>query len=178
MDALTATATLGRPAALVGDLGALVLSLALPLAVAGIGGAVTVRALDDWYPRLRKPSWNPPNRVFGPVWTVLYVLMGLALWRVWQGGLARPGADLAVWLFLLQLALNLGWSAVFFGLRRPGAALVVIGLLWAVIAATAVAFYRLDPPAGWLMLPYLAWVSFAAALNAAVWWLNRGGSPG
>jgi len=122
----------------------------------------------EWYAGLRKPSWNPPGWVFGPVWTVLYAAMAVAAWRVWKAGDSRP----ALALYAVQLALNAAWSWLFFGLHRPGLAFVDIVALWAAILATTLAFFPKDRAAGWLMVPYLAWVSFAAVLNFTLWRMN------
>jgi len=118
----------------------------------------------EWYRRLDKPRWTPPDFLFPVAWGLLYVLMAYAAWRVWS--VAGLGAPLAIWL--LQLALNAGWSAVFFGLRRPGLAFVELVGLWLAIAATIAAFAPIDALSAWLMAPYLAWVSFAAALNLEI----------
>ncbi len=127
----------------------------------------------EWYAALAKPWWNPPNWIFGPVWTVLYVLMAVAAWLVWrQAGFAGAGAALG--LFLVQLALNALWSYLFFGLHRIDWALADILALWAAILAVLVLFWRVQAAAGTLLLPYLAWVSFATVLNFALWRLNRG----
>ena len=136
-----------------------------------IGSQFTLPAIPVWYEGLEKPAFAPPNWLFGPVWTVLYGLMAFAAWRVW---LQRNRADvrLALTLFALQLVLNIGWSAVFFGLRDPFWGLLEILFLDVAILATLAAFARLDRWAGWAFAPYLAWVAFATALNAAVWWLN------
>jgi len=137
--------------------------------VAACGALVTGPAVAGWYQGIAKPSFNPPAWVFGPVWTVLYALMGWAAFLAWrQSGLR----SLPLALFGAQLVLNGLWSPVFFGLGRPGAALAVIAALWVAIASTLVAFWRVDRRAGALFVPYLAWVSFAAALNAAIWRLN------
>ena len=144
-----------------------------PLAVGGLGGIATASSVSTWYQTLTRPSWNPPDRIFGPVWTLLYVLMGVALWSVWRLGWDTPGVRAAIILFGVQLLLNLLWSLIFFGLRRPGWALLEIVILWALILATLVGFYRLRPVAGLLLIPYQLWVTFASALNAAIWWLNR-----
>ena len=124
-----------------------------------------------WYDALRKPPFQPPKSVFGPVWTVLYAAMGVAAWRVWRragwGGARRP-----LTLFLVQLALNVAWSWLFFAWRRPDLASVEIVVLWLAILATLLAFRRVDRPAAWLLAPYLAWVTFATALTIAIWRLN------
>ena len=138
-------------------------------ATAGAGALFTNQGLIEWYPGLRKPSWNPPNQVFGPVWTFLYASMAVAAWRVWRKGSNLGGLR----LFAAQLLLNFAWSALFFGLRLPGAALVEIVLLWCAIAATILSFRKVDGLAALLLVPYLAWVTFAAALNGAIWRLNR-----
>lgn len=139
---------------------------------AGVSGSLlTVPNLRPWYDGLSKPAWNPPDSVFAPVWITLFLLMAVAAWRVQRSG---PWAETrpALVLFALQLGLNVGWSALFFALRSPGAALVEIALLWLAIASTAAAFWRRERWAGALMTPYLAWVSYAAALNVALWRLN------
>lgn len=125
----------------------------------------------QWYAQLDKPPWNPPGWVFGPVWTVLYVLMGIAAWLVWkERGFA--GAPIALGLFLLQLLLNVAWTGIFFGLEEPGLAFGEILVLWALILATLIAFWRVRPAAGALLVPYVAWVSFAAVLNYTLWRMN------
>jgi len=143
----------------------------LCLAVGYAGGQVTAPAVANWYPTLAKPSFNPPDWVFAPVWTALYVLMGVAAWRVWRTS-PQPGRRRALGLFLLQLALNLGWSLVFFGLQAVGVALIEIVVLLALILVTMIAFWRLDRFAGLLLLPYAVWVGFATSLNFMIWRLN------
>ncbi len=129
--------------------------------------------MGGWYQDLQKPAFNPPDWVFAPVWTTLFIAMAVAAWRVWRrGGRAGAGRELA--LYGLQLALNLGWSALFFGLREIGWALVEILVLFVAIAATTVLFWRRDRVAGLLFLPYLAWVAYATLLTAALWTLNGG----
>ena len=129
----------------------------------------------QWYERLKKPSWRPPNWLFAPVWSLLYLAMAVAGWLVWRkAGFA--GAAVPFVFYFLQLALNAVWTPIFFGLRRPGAAFVTIVLLWVAIAVTIVLFYPVDVVAALLLVPYLAWVSFASALNFAIWRLN-GPSP-
>ncbi|MGD9737830.1 MAG: TspO/MBR family protein [Bauldia sp.] len=151
----------------------LVVALAACFATAAIGSAFTVTQLGSWYAALEKPSFNPPNAVFGPVWSVLYTLMAIAVWRVWwKAGDAGIPIRGTLALFAAQLVLNAGWSITFFGLESPGIAIIVIALLWLSIAALIIAFRRVDGWAALLMLPYLAWVSFATALNIAIWQLN------
>jgi benzodiazapine receptor len=148
---------------------ALGLAIGVCFGAAAVGSWATVRGLREWYPSLRKPSWNPPNGVFGPVWSALYLAMAIAVWLVW-----RSGTDVAlpVGLFAVQLALNVSWSVVFFGQRNlMGAAVVIVGL-WLAIAATLVVFWSIDPVAGALFVPYLAWVTFASFLNGAIARLN------
>jgi tryptophan-rich sensory protein len=139
-------------------------------AAAGMGSLATGQALIAWYPALTKPPGNPPNWVFGPVWTCLYLAMAIAAWRVWR----RRGLDCReLVLFSVQLVLNVTWSLLFFGLRNPGAAVIDIALLWIAILVTTILFLRVDRLAGGLLLPYLAWVTFASYLNAAIWIINR-----
>jgi translocator protein len=125
----------------------------------------------EWYASLRKPSWNPPNWIFAPVWSLLYVMMAFAAWLVWRrGGFAKQIRPLT--LFLIQLILNALWTSLFFGLHSPRLAFVEIVLLWIGIMATLLAFYRVSIVAAGLLVPYLAWVSFAAFLNMTLWRLN------
>ena len=148
---------------------ALLAFLAVCFAVAGIGGAVTATSVDTWYPTLAKPAFTPPDAVFGPVWTVLYAMMALAAWLVWR----RVGwQGWALYLFFAQLALNLLWSILFFGLQLVGLALVDIVVLVVLIALTTAAFWRVDRRAGLLLVPYLLWVVYASALNGAIWRMN------
>lgn len=153
---------------------ALVVFLALCLGAGGLGAIATTPEIDGWYRTLQKPAWNPPDHVFGPVWTALYVLMAMAGWLVWQkecSGSRRVG----LFLFGLQLALNVAWSWIFFALHEPGWAVVEITVLWLAILATLVVFLRQSRLAGALLVPYLAWVTFAAGLNFAIWRLNVAG---
>jgi translocator protein len=147
-------------------------SLALVAIVAAVGGIATAGSVGDWYEGLDRAPWNPPGWVFGPAWTVLYVLMAVAAWLVAREGLDDQAVRTALLLYGAQLALNLGWSLVFFGLRRPGLALAVILALLGAIAATAVAFHGISSTAAWLLAPYLAWVAFAATLNAWIAFAN------
>lgn len=127
----------------------------------------------EWYASLVKPSWNPPNYLFGPVWTVLYALMAVAAWLVWRQA-GWGGAAMALGLFVFQLGLNALWSYLFFGLHRMDLALLEIVCLWLAILATMVAFWMKNHAGGALLAPYLAWVTFASYLNYVLWSLNRG----
>jgi benzodiazapine receptor len=166
----------------------LVVALAAPFLAAAIGAVVTNRSIKQgWYKQLDKPSWNPPSQLFGPVWTVLYLMMGVASWLVWQRGekqqrsrwlnwFSRPSSSSiksTLQLYGAQLGLNLLWSILFFGFRRTDLALANIVVLWSSILATMLRFYQVQPLAGWLLVPYQLWVTFATALNGAIWWLNR-----
>lgn len=144
--------------------------LLLSFATAAMGAVASVQAA-AFYQQLAQPSWAPPSSVFGPVWSVLYALMGVAAWLVWrEGGWRRRRGALA--LFVAQLALNALWSWLFFGWHRGALAFADIVLLWLLIVATLVGFWRVRPLAGALLVPYLCWVSFASVLNFAVWHLN------
>ena len=151
----------------------LVISIAVPLVVGGLSGFATARGVATWYPTLIKPSFNPPAWIFGPVWTLLYIMMGVAAFLVWRLGIATEGVKLALAVFAVQLSLNGLWSILFFGMHAPGWALIEIGVLWLAIVMTIVLFWRVSPTAGMLLVPYWAWVSFASVLNASLWWLNR-----
>jgi tryptophan-rich sensory protein len=141
----------------------------LPAVVAGIGMS---GGGGDWYQNLTRPALNPPGWVFGPVWTLLYLLMGVALFLVWSR-VGEPGVNLAVGVFALQLVLNALWTPAFFGMQSPWMGLLVIVPLLALIAFSTALFWRIRPLAGILLLPYLGWVGFATYLNYAIWWLNR-----
>lgn len=144
--------------------------VAVCFAAALVGGLLTSTSVETWYPGLAKPSWNPPSWVFGPVWSVLYAAMAVAAWLVWRRGGGAARVALAV--FGVQLALNVAWSGLFFALRSPGLAFAELIVLWIAIAATLVLFARWNRLAGALFVPYLAWVTFAGALNFAIWRLN------
>lgn len=145
--------------------------LAICFAAAGIGSWLTVPNIPGWYASLVKPPFNPPNWLFGPVWSALYLLMAISLWRIWQRG--HGAAQRATFTaFGVQIVLNVLWSGAFFGLHQPLLALVVIIALLAAIVATIVTSARIDRLASWLYAPYLVWVSFAAVLNASIWLLN------
>lgn len=142
-------------------------------AAGAIGAIYTTPAIKTWYVGLTKPSFNPPNWLFGPVWTTLFLIMGIGAFLVWRHGLSNKGVKLALMLFIIQLALNIMWSVIFFGLHAPLAAFIEIIVLWLMIAATAVYFYKVSVPAGVLMLPYILWVGFAAVLNFSIYALNK-----
>jgi len=144
--------------------------LALCFLAAGIGAAASVQA-GSFYAGLVRPDWAPPAALFGPVWTLLYAMMAVAAWLVWLRRGSRP-VRTALAFFVAQLALNALWSWLFFGWRLGGLAFLDIVVLWASIAVTLVLFWRIRPLAGWLLVPYLAWVSFAALLNFTIWRLN------
>jgi translocator protein len=147
----------------------LIVCIAICLGAAGLGSLLTTPALRPWYGGLSKPLWTPPNWAFAPVWTILFIAMAIAAWLVWRkvGLTAAP-----MQLFLLQLLLNVTWSGLFFRLRSPCLAFVEIVMLWFAILATSIEFRKAVPAAGWLLLPYLVWVSYAAALNFSIWRLN------
>jgi len=134
-----------------------------------LGSLLTRPSLATWYEGLTKPHWTPPNWIFAPVWTTLYVSMAVAAWLVWR---RKSLATIPMQFFLVQLLLNVAWSAVFFRLHSPGWAFIEIVAFWCAILLTAIAFGRIVRIAGWLMTPYLLWVSYAAALNFAIWRLN------
>jgi len=141
------------------------------LAAAGIGSLFTSSSVHTWYPQLRKPAWNPPNWVFGPAWTSLYLMMAISSWLVWRDG-GWPAAKFPLLLFVVQLLLNLAWSVIFFGMHAVRAAFGEILLLWTMTIATAVAFYPISLLAAWLLVPHIAWVVFASYLNFRIWQMN------
>ena len=151
---------------------ALALFVLVPLAVGFLSGMSTADGVRTWYQDIAKPSFNPPDRVFGPVWTALYVSMGVAAFLVWRTGPDRSAVRPALAWFAAQLVANGAWSLIFFGLRNPGLAFVEIVLLLGMIVVTTRLFWRRSRVAGALMLPYLAWVSFATILNFSIWRLN------
>jgi tryptophan-rich sensory protein len=149
----------------------LVLALVLCFCAPAIGGLLTRGSVPGWYEEIAKPSWTPPGWLFGPVWTLLYIMMAVAAWLVWLKG-GWSGARPALILFGVQLVLNAAWTPIFFGLHKPGLAFAEIVVLWAAIGATLVAFWGVNPVAGLLLVPYWLWVSFASCLNFAIWRLN------
>ncbi len=155
-----------------GDIFRLIGAIAVSELVGIIGSLFTAPSVEGWYAALAKPSLNPPAWVFGPAWTALFALMGAAAFLIWKKGVGRRDVRIALGVFAGQLALNLAWSIVFFGWHSPGGALAEIAALWLAILATIIAFARISKPAAWLLAPYIAWVSFAAYLNYAIWSLN------
>lgn len=155
------------------NLMALVVALFIPLSVGALGGAITAPAVRTWYSTLNKPGWTPPDAVFAPVWTILYATMGVVAWLVWRQRTHAAGATQTLSLLGVQLVLNFLWSVIFFGLHAPGLALLEIGLLWVVILFAIVRCWSITPLGAALLAPYLGWVTFAGALNGAVWFLNR-----
>ena len=158
---------MGRSTATVTAIG-LAFWLVIPFAAAAVGARFMP---DAWFQDLRKPAWNPPGWVFAPVWTVLYASMGVAAWLVWrEGGFAAHSVPLA--LFACQLLLNALWTPLFFGAHKPALAFADIAALWLVLIPTTMAFWGVRPLAGALLVPYLAWITFAAALNYKIWQMN------
>lgn len=155
------------------DIVRLAVAIVVPQLV-GIGAALaTARAVSRWYPTLERPSWEPPEAAIGPVWTLLYLLMGIASFLVWKEGLDIPVVRWALQAYAVQLALNAAWPLLFFRLRSPLAGLVDLGLLWMALVVTVLLFFQVGPAAGWLMVPYLVWTSYAGALNLSIWLRNR-----
>ena len=140
-------------------------------AAAGIGSLFTATSVKTWYAQLRRPEWTPPNWIFGPVWTTLYLLMAISAWLVWRST-TWPSARFALILFAIQLVLNSLWSVVFFGLHKVGPAFGEMLLLWMMTVATTVAFLPISLLAAWLLIPYLGWLFFASYLNFRIWQMN------
>lgn len=142
------------------------------LAIGGLSGFATTDAISGWYATINKPSFNPPNWIFGPVWTLLYIMMGIAAGLVWKAGWERQDVKTALGIFTVQLLLNGLWSLIFFAWESPMWALVEILVLLAFIILTIIRFKPINATAAYLLIPYLLWVSFATVLNASIWWLN------
>lgn len=150
----------------------LVISIIVPLAIGATSGLFTETGVGSWYQTIQKPSWNPPGWIFGPVWTTLYILMGISLYLIWKSDATLSLKWLAILLFALQLALNFFWSLIFFNQHAIGWALVEIIVLWLSILATIFVFARINNTAAWLLVPYISWVSFAGILTYTIWKLN------
>ncbi len=150
----------------------LVIAIAIPVAVGATSGFFTASSVGSWYQTINKPSWNPPGWIFGPVWTTLYVLMGIALYLVWKSEAGTALKKTAISLFAVQLILNFFWSFIFFKQQQIGWALVEIIVMWLFILLTIFAFAKVNKTAAWLLVPYISWVSFASILNYTIWKLN------
>ena len=158
----------------------LIIAIALSEMAGIVGSVFTVSSIPTWYAGLARPEFSPPNWIFGPVWTTLFALMGIAAFLIWQRGLARRDVKIALGIFAIQLVLNTLWSIIFFGstsltingLNNIGIAFIEIIFLWLAILATIITFAKISKPAAWLLVPYILWVSFAAYLNYFIWILN------
>jgi translocator protein len=151
----------------------LIISLIIPLAIGFTAGMATASNVDGWFATAQRPWFAPPNYLFGPVWTVLYILMGIALWLVWKQPAATPVRNSALIFFCIQLVLNFFWTFFFFEWRLLGWAFIEILILWFCILGTILLFAKVNKMAAWLLVPYISWVSFAAMLNFSYWQLNR-----
>jgi translocator protein len=152
----------------------IIVAVVICLTIGYLSGMVTRSAITTWYPTLIKPSFNPPNWLFGPVWTVLYAMMGVSAGLIWHEIEKQKAAvETALVYFIIQLILNALWSFIFFGLQNPMIAAMEIVILWLMIYETQLKFTKINTIAGYLLLPYLLWVSFASVLNVNIWWLNR-----
>lgn len=150
----------------------LIISILIPLITGSIAGFFTTKGVDGWYAAAIKPSFNPPNWIFAPVWTALYILMGIALYLIWKSDAEKNIKQTALILFAVQLTLNFFWSFIFFSLRQTGWAFVEIVVMWLSILFTILWFGKISSDAAWLLVPYISWVSFASLLNFYIWKLN------
>ena len=150
----------------------LVVSILIPLIAGFIGSIATISSIPTWYFTLAKPAWAPPNWIFGPIWTALFILMGIALFLVWREGIGRRDVKIAVSIFGVQLVLNVLWSVIFFGLHSILGGLIEIVFLWTSIIITIITFYRVSKAGGMLLLPYIIWVTIASYLTYTVYLLN------
>ena len=150
----------------------LFISILIPLAVGAVAGLFTASGVDGWYAVANKPWFNPPNWIFAPVWTSLYVLMGIALFLVWRADVDKKIKQTAISLFAIQLTVNFFWSFIFFKMQQPGWAFAEIILMWLMIFFTIIWFSKISTIAAWLLVPYICWVSFALVLNYSIWQLN------
>lgn len=151
-----------------------IISILIPVLTGAVAGFFTNGGVKGWYERANKPSFNPPGWIFGPVWTILYILMGIALYLVWKSDADRRIKSTAITFFGIQLLLNFCWSFIFFSAGELGWAFAEIIVLWIMILATILYFGKISKTAAWLLVPYIAWVSFASVLNYAIWQLNGG----
>ena len=150
----------------------LIVSIVIVFLAGAVGTVYTLKEITTWYVTLAKPSWTPPNWAFGPIWTALYILIGISLYLVWREGLDRRDVRIALLVFATQLILNVVWSLIFFGTHNIFGGLVLVILLWISILANIIVFYRISQPAGLILIPYLIWVSIASYLNYSVFLLN------
>lgn len=150
---------------------ALVIAIIIPLAIGGTAALFTVPNIQGWYQGLNKPSFNPPNWIFAPVWNTLYILMGIASYLVWRERKLKNVTP-AISVYFIQLILNFFWSLIFFELHQPGFAFIEVLILWLFIFFTIISFSRINKTAAWLLVPYISWVSFASILNYEIWRLN------
>ncbi|MBU4082342.1 tryptophan-rich sensory protein [Patescibacteria group bacterium] len=150
----------------------LIISLALPQLAGIVGSLFTTSAIPTWYATLQRPSFSPPNWIFGPAWITLYILMGISVYLIWQKVEKNKTARNAMWLFWIHLFFNAIWSIIFFGLQNPGLAFVNIIIIWLLIIALMIKFWKINRWATYLLIPYLLWVSFASVLNYFIWYLN------
>jgi len=153
--------------------GKLIIAIIIPLLIGFTSGFFTTTGPGSWYQTLEKPTWNPPGWVFAPVWTTLYIMMGVALFFVWKTSTNIRIRNIALFLFALQLVLNFSWSFIFFKLEEPGWAVAEIIVLWTATLATIFSFASISKLSAWLLVPYISWVSFAAILNYTIWNLNK-----
>ncbi|HVG40343.1 MAG TPA: TspO/MBR family protein [Chitinophagaceae bacterium] len=151
----------------------LIIAIAIPLAVAAVSGLITSSNINNWYTFLNKPSWNPPNWVFGPVWTTLYIMMGIAFYLIWKSDDSNKEKRISITLFFIQLVLNFFWSIIFFYYHHLLGAFIEIIFLWTTILLTIFSFAKVSKLAAWLLVPYISWVSFATILTYTVWQLNK-----
>ena len=151
----------------------LIIAIAIPLIVGGTSGFFTATGVESWYQTIARPTWNPPGWIFGPVWTTLYVMMGISLFLVWKEDTSVELKKIAIALFTVQLVLNFFWSFIFFNQHQIGWALVEIAAMWVFILLTIFAFAQVNKAAAWLLVPYISWVSFATILNYTIWQLNK-----
>jgi len=151
----------------------LIIAIVIPLLVGFTSGFFTSTGPGTWYQALEKPTWNPPGRVFAPVWTTLYIMMGVSLFFIWKTNLVTNKKRVALFLFAFQLVLNFFWSFIFFRLEKPGWAAAEITILWLSILATIFSFASINKLSAWLLVPYISWVTFAAILNYTIWSMNN-----
>lgn len=150
----------------------LIIAILIPLIVGFTSGFFTAGNVSGWYQTIQKPSWNPPSWIFGPVWTTLYILMGISLFLVWRSDAAESVKRTAIILFAAQLVFNFFWSLIFFKMHQPGWAFAEILVMWVLILLTIFSFGKISSLAAWLLVPYISWVSFASILNYTIWRLN------